>query len=346
VVLALQAWSMDVVRVGWAEWNFRGLEAKPHYGLFDRLIRPLDGTPGRLANDLHPANVSLGSSRVFETVPHLIDKPILEGGIVNSALGSLAAYYIQSETSRDAAGAPPLVRLGSFDMAQASERLRWMNVTHFVAKWEGTKRALQKLPEWRALDRYRGWELFELTSHDGGYVKVLPFRPEAVRAGRRWKEAGLEWLYTPAAMARPVAILGEQEAASPFERVIPYGDFVEAMAVQRQTGEGAELPPLRGVLSETIGEGHICFRTQAIGAPHVIKVSWFPNWRVEGAAHIYRIAPCFMLVYPEQEMVDLHYGRLMVDRLGIIVSWLGLLLLGAVIIRRRRTPCAIFGPDC
>ncbi len=348
VMLALQAWSVDLIRVGWAEWNFGGLEAKPHYGLFERLIMPLDGTPGRLANDLHPANVSLGSSRVFETVPHLIDKPILEGGLVNSALGSLAAYYIQSETSRDAAGAPPMVREGTFDMARASQHLRWMNVKHFVAKWEGCKQALRASPAWRSLDQYRGWELFELTSHDGGYVKVLPSRPVAVRAGERWKEAGLEWLYTPTALAKPVAILADGESAAPFDRVVSYAEFAADMAGQRRSAQSQpeEIPPLAGVLSETIEEGHIRFRTQAIGAPHVIKVSWFPNWRVEGAAHIYRIAPCFMLVYPEQEMVDLHYGRLMVDRLGIIVSWLGLLLLGAVIIRRRRTPCAIFGPDC
>jgi hypothetical protein len=348
VILALHWSSMDIVRVGWAAWNFGGLESKPHYELFDRLLAPLDGTPGRLANDLHPANVSLGSSRVFESVPHLIDKPILEGGIVNSALGSLAAYYIQSESSQHHAGAPPMVQCASFNMAHATAHLRWMNVTHFVAKWEGTKEAMRQAPVWRSRDHYRGWELFELTSHDGRTVKVLPAPPVAVRAGERWKEAGLEWLYTPSAFATPVAILGEHEPADPFAQVWSYEDFVAEMAAQRAAS--AELPaalPLpRSVLSESVEEGLIRFRTDAIGAPHLIKMSWFPNWQVTGASHIYRIAPCFMLVYPEQEMVELRYGRSAVDWLGMALSWLGLALLGLILVRRRSTPCAISEPDC
>ena len=39
----------------------------------------------------------------------LAGKPVLEGGLVNSALGSMYAYTIQGETSRTCAGFPPIV---------------------------------------------------------------------------------------------------------------------------------------------------------------------------------------------------------------------------------------------
>ncbi|MEA3470975.1 MAG: hypothetical protein U9R24_04595, partial [Thermodesulfobacteriota bacterium] len=79
-VLSLMAVSYSGNDVSeWAKWNYEGLENKADYPLFESLVLPLDNTPGRLANDLHGDNDRLGSTRVFETVPALINKDILEG---------------------------------------------------------------------------------------------------------------------------------------------------------------------------------------------------------------------------------------------------------------------------
>jgi len=68
----------------WASWNYGGLETKDSWPTFRALVMPLKGTPGRLANDLSPDNERFGSSRIFELVPSLIGKPILEGGLVKA----------------------------------------------------------------------------------------------------------------------------------------------------------------------------------------------------------------------------------------------------------------------
>ena len=41
----------------------------------------------------------------------------------------------------------------------------------------------------------------------------------------------------------------------------------------------------------------------------LVKVSYFPNWEVEGAEGPYRIAPNLMVVVPTEQEVHLHYGR-------------------------------------
>jgi len=69
----------------WSEFNFGGLERRPGYPAWRDLVLPLKGTPGRLANDLNEKNNAMGSTRIFESVPYAIGKPIVEGGLVNSA---------------------------------------------------------------------------------------------------------------------------------------------------------------------------------------------------------------------------------------------------------------------
>ena len=64
-----------------------------------------------MAFDLHPDNERLGSSRIFEAIPHLTQRGILEGGIVNSALGALPAYMIQGQVSDVEIHANEMIRL-------------------------------------------------------------------------------------------------------------------------------------------------------------------------------------------------------------------------------------------
>jgi hypothetical protein len=326
----------------WAAWNYSGLERKARWPVFRDLVLSLKGTPGRLANDLHGDNEAFGSSRIFECVPHLIGKPVLEGGIVNSALGSLFAYYIQSETSDLPAGYPSLVTPTTFNLTNATAHLELFNVKHFIARSARTREALRRHPDWRLLKEAQGWELYELLRHDGRYVFIPPNRPLAVRTPD-WKRAGLEWIYTPAAMDKPFAVLAEDEQTEPFARVLSHDDFRRFLASPGSTGrlEGEPEPvvfePLhvRGaVTSEEVGDNRIRFRTTAVGLPHIVKVSYFPNWQARGAREIYKVTPCFMLVYPEAEEVELYYGATLADNVGRTLSWAGLALLAVVACRR------------
>ncbi len=190
----------------WAEWNFGGLEGKPAWPVFRDLVMPLRGTPGRLANDLTEDNNRFGSSRIFELAPHLVGKPILEGGLVNSAAGAMFAYYIQSETSRSCAGYPPMVVPSSFNLTNATRHLELFNVKHFIARWPVLQDALARSPDWQLVTRVDGWDLYELLTHAGGLVHVLETTPVVLETAS-WKQRALDWIYVPEALSMPVVLV-------------------------------------------------------------------------------------------------------------------------------------------
>ena len=325
-----------------AQWNYSGLERKPAWPLLRDLVTPLRGTPGRLANDLHSDNEQFGSSRIFELAPHLVDKPVLEGGIVNSAIGSLFAYYIQGETSASHAGAPPIVRPPRFHPANATRHLRLFNVRHFIARWPGVKRAFARSPDWRSIRRAGDWELFELTYNDGRYVTVSRHLPVAVRT-RNWKRVALDWMDVAAWLDRPFLLLSPGDPAARRHGHIISEEEFDALVAAARAGNPNRLPtrplPLpeeeATVIEESVTDRSIRFRTRAVGAPHLIKMSYFPNWKVRGAARVYHVTPAFMLVYPEREEVELYYGATVSDTVGRAGTVLGLGIVVILLVRGR-----------
>ena len=324
----------------WAEWNYDGLEKKARWPVIRELVLPLAGTPGRLANDLNDYNVSLGSSRIFEATPHLTGKPILEGGVVNSALGSLFAYFIQSETSDHYAGLPPIVEPATFNFTNATRHLELLNVKHFIARSEMTRNALTESPDWIFVRESQGWELHELSTHDGNYVFVPAFDPVPVITADS-KATGLEWMYRPELLDRFFVLLEER-------RAIPRR-FAADAGVESATGVFDRFPPVASggkgrapavmqaaIHEEEVSARRIRFKTTAIGAPHIIKSCYFPNWKVRGAEGVYMVTPCFMLVYPTEEQVELYYGYVLSDNIGHVLALLGAVLLCIVVIRRRK----------
>jgi hypothetical protein len=318
----------------WSFWNFSGLEIKPSGGVFDELVLPLRGTPGRLANDLCAENDQLGSSRIFELAPHVAGKPILEGGLVNSGAGSMFAYYIQSESSPTCAGYPPIVQPATFNFTNATRHLELFNVKHFIARSEATRTALQADPRWRLLKREEEWELHELMSHDGHYVFIPPFQPVGVET-KHWKECALEWLYTLAVIDQPFVFIPPGTDPAGF----PAGDrLTEAAFRKRLAGVRAGEPNVTAspgaavaggrIWDEEVSDGRIAFKTDAVGAPHIIKCTYFPNWEVRGAKEVFMVSPAFMLVFPEREQVELTYGSTWSDLLGRGLTGVGWCLVG------------------
>jgi hypothetical protein len=86
------------------------------------------------------------------------------------------------------------------------------------------------------------------------------------------------------------------------------------------------------VISEKIENERITFETTAIGYPHIIKVSYFPNWRAQGADGPFVVSPSFMMVIPRQQEVTLIYERTGSDIIGMILTLVGWVAVLMVII--------------
>ena len=101
--------------------------------------------------------------------------------------------------------------------------------------------------------------------------------------------------------------------------------------------QGAPLDTSDAVVSNVvIDDHHISFKTTAVGVPHLIKVSYFPNWQATGAAGPYRAGPSLMIVVPTQENVSLEFGRTWTENVGRTFTVLAFLFVIGWAIRSRR----------
>ena len=78
----------------------------------------------------------------------------------------------------------------------------------------------------------------------------------------------------------------------------------------------------------TLASEEVSFRTNALGIPHLIKVSYFPNWSVQGAEGPFHAAPSLMVVVPREERVVLRFRSGGVERAGAGITFLTVLLIG------------------
>lgn len=328
VALAILAFPWDPPNHAryWAAFNFGGLEARPDGPFLKQLADTLRGTPGRLATDLHPGNEHLGSSRIFEAMPALCGKPILEGGIVNSALGSLAAYSVQGEISDNPAGWPLLVKPRRFDPATGLRRIELMGAKHFVARSRTVQRALDADPAWTLRTDFGKWRLYENTAVDGALVRAWNTDLPYLRSREPQRDI-VRWLGRRDAIAAPWVFLREGDPLPPVG--------TEWEPPEEGRGDVPPPPGFLGTVSRSVPlskdstPDHLRFHAEALGRPHLIAVSYFPNWRVSGARHIYLAGPGYMVVYPEEHEVELRFERTGADKAGLGLTGIGLLVLFA-----------------
>ena len=92
-------------------------------------------------------------------------------------------------------------------------------------------------------------------------------------------------------------------------------------------------------MRERVEAETISIETSAVGHPLLVKVSYHPRWRAEGADGPYLVSPALMLIVPRQPTVRLVYATTWADAAGraLTLAGLGLCLVGA----RRRRPSAL-----
>ena len=308
------AWDPPNYARSYSKWNFAGLEDRPEAPVYQDLVERLRGTPGRFSCDLHPYNERFGSTRAFEAMPALNGKPIIEGGIVNSALGSLVAYSVQGEVSDSPAGWPLRVIPKRMDVPTGLRHLELLGVRQFLARSSHVQKGIEADGAWSLIHDYGKWRLYENPSVDGSLVHAYPDGLPVV-VTNDFQGAIIAWAQSPSLASTPQIVVSSSSATS--ETSAP--PATSATSVTPET-----IPcPVRQSFNR------LSFSTDHLGVPHLIAVSAFPNWRaVRGAAQIYNATPGFMVVFPTEHEVELVFGPTRADWLGrfFLLPGLGLLL--------------------
>ncbi len=289
---------------GWAAYNYTGYETKPHWGTYMEMMDYIKSKPpGRWMVEQDHDNLNkLGTTRAFELIPFWTESATMEGLLVEGAFTSVFHFSNQALLSKKPSNAIPGLDQPSLNVAAGVNNLKMMNIRYMIASSDEVKKQLDKNPDVRFLANFDVFNFYEINTTNS-YVEVLKYEPYRIRTGK-WYDSILPWFNS--GDPDRIFILWDQgeEELNRFEEIT----FVQPDNPARH------IPDYEGeVVEEKIENEKITFETTAIGVPHIIKISYFPNWKAIGAEGPFVISPSFMMVIPAQNKVTLYYGSTTID---------------------------------
>ena len=321
IVLVATALSIHDVP-GWVKWNFEGYEGKADYAEYRTLMETVDTLPpGRIMWEANNEMNKYGTPMALMLFPYWSEgHPSMEGLFFESSLTTPFHFLNASEVSERPSNPVRGLNYRGFDMARGIEHLAVYNVDYYVsyteagaeaARAEGLAEVGVALP----------WRIFELPS--SSLVDIATSEPAVWAGGGDFKEPALEWYDDVDNMDKWLVEDGPPE----WNRVVAVDDRL--ISVESIAGAG--------VVTDIVSDDHrISFTTSAVGVPHLVKTSYFPNWTAEGAEGPYRAAPSLMVVVPTSEQVLLEFKNTSAENLGMALTLSAFVAMGVYAYQRYR----------
>jgi hypothetical protein len=314
VVMVVAVLSLSAIPT-WVQLTYSGYEGRATYPEYERLMNTVDALPpGRVAWEYNSEIWVYGTPLALSLFPYWSpEHPSMQGLYYESSLTTPFNFINESETSRDPSLRIPGLRYRSMDFARATAHLALYDVRYYVSFTdEAEQRALDYGLE--VVADAPPWTVFALPP--SRLIDVAAVEPTVWDGETEFSDAALEWYDDVDHLDRWLVASGPDIWA----RVSSVEERLGGQSSPYDIDAGA-------VTNIQVENDRISFDTTAIGVPHLVKVSYFPNWRVEGAEGPFRAAPSLMIVVPSEGSVELQFGRTGAETVGLILT---LLTIGAV----------------
>jgi len=307
----------------WAKWNYTGYEGKDAYPEYEALMGTLDALPpGRVMWEANSELNRYGTPMALMLTGYWSDgHPSMEGLLFESSVTTQFHFLNASEVSQRPSNPIPGLDYHRLDFDRATAHLAVYGVSYYVSFTdEATTAAAEAGLE--VLAEPEPFTVYALP--ESPMVEVATFEPAVWAGDGSFHDAALEWYDDVTRLDRWVVEGGPEEWPRITE--ISRSDSRDRIVAVREVGD------------VDIGHHHVSFRTEAVGVPHLVKVSYFPNWQADGAEGPWRAAPSLMVVVPTQEEVTLEFQNTTGEYLGLALSLASAVGVGAwwVMDRRRR----------
>ena len=313
-VMVVAVFSLSVVP-SWVERSYAGYEGRAVYPEYERLMATVDDLPpGRIAWEWNLAIGAYGTPLALSLFPYWSpEHPSMQGLYYESSLTTPFNFINESETSRDPSFRIPGLRYHPMDFARATPHLALYDVAYYVSFTDEAERSAFEFGLEAVADA-PPWTVFALPPSQSVDVAVL--EPSVWAGSSGFSDAALEWYDDVDNLDHWLVASGPDSWA----RV--------GFVAERLDGPSAayDVDP-NAVTNIHIEDDSISFDTTAVGVPHLVKVSYFPNWNAEGADGPFRAAPSLMVVVPTEGSVVLHFGRTWSETVGLALT---VLAIGAV----------------
>lgn len=312
----------------WARWNFTGYEGKPAYPEYHDIVQTMDDLGqsngcGRAMWEHEEQHDRYGTPMALMLLPFWTDGCIgsMEGLYFEASSTTPYHFINQDELSYGASnpqrdlpyvpGPPDQVQ---FDLG--IDHLQMLGVKYYMAISEQMIAFGRSNSSLRQVAVSGPWVVFEVA--DSALIEPLDNDPAVLTgvAPKHWLDAVMPWYTDPNSWNVWPASGGPKE----WERI-----------VEGQVPAATATTPV-AVTDQSLGNDSIRFTVTRPGTPILVKVSYFPNWKVSGAEGPWRVGPNLMVVVPTSNEVTLSYGMTTVDWGAWLVTLLG--IVGIVILWR------------
>ena len=331
----------------WAKWNYSGYEGKQAYAYtaegtpvlqsdywaeYQGLMTAIDALPpGRVMWEANNDMNRYGTPMALMLTPYWSPgHPSMEGLFFESALTTPFHFLNAAEVSQRPSNPVSGLNYHGMDFTRGVPHLMLYDVDYYVAFTDTATEAARAygLP---VLAQTEPFTVFRMPA--SSLIDVATYEPAV------WDSEGCR------------ARGADDEACSFLDAALTWYDDVESLDRWLvATGPASWLRTDDATLdnrSRVIGSGtvsnivlendRIAFDTTAVGVPHLIKVSYFPNWEAKGADGPYRAAPSLMVVVPTQEHVEIVFADTRAEIAGKALTAAAILgLLAWAVVRRRR----------
>jgi len=309
----------------WARHNYTGYESKEEWKTYNKLMKYLDSLPyGRVMFEFDKEIIQkYGTPRAFELIPFWTHQAGMEGLLVESSLTAPFHYINQAELSVKPRGTVAGWTVPSRNYDAAMMHLKYFNITYIMASSPEVISDLNNDNSVVFLNKIEPYYFYEIRGKHN-YVEILDNMPFRYKPTDNWVWDIKKWYLNPENLDNPVIYDDGSTYIQKFKE-IKNNDLqsVPSNPINQPKGE---------ILSENIQREKIEFETTGIGQPHLIKVSYFPNWHAVGAEGPYLVSPSFMLVFPTQKKVTLYYGMTYANKIGVTLTSIGWIIIFIILI--------------
>lgn len=323
-IVATAIYATSEIAGYWIKWNYSGFEGKASWKSFDQINRYIkELPPGRVMVEHSQKIDEFGTPRAFELLPYFANHPTMEGTLMEASFTAPFHFVNQAELSKEPSYAILGIDYPQMDIISGVKHLELYNIKYFLAVSKDIKNLANMHPGLELKKKFKvgpetEYALYEVVNATG-YVSIPRYRPLLVDTGE-WRETALKWYSDMDFIDVPLIHLTQAQSLKGRYKSIPAS--LKGEIPLEPTSEGT----ITGV---RVKDDELTFSTTAVGEPHWIKISYFPNWKAEGADGPYLASPSLMMVIPTEKNVRIYYGDTWSDTSGRLISLAGWLFVAA-----------------
>ena len=303
----------------WLNWNFSGYESKSNWTDITSLYEGLDTLePGRIMWEPNSDLNKYGTPMVLMTIPIFTDHQSVEGLYFDSSITTpfhfLAVSGVAERPSNPVGGLTYIN--GEFD--KGFRLMEDLGVDYFIAYTSSIKDKANKDENFNFLFSNEVFNVYSINTEkvelvgDNLYIFESPDFYERLR--NAVLRAGSEQSFFESAYKN-------FKDESNYKIIENYDESYADPSDKNTTLLISDL---------NIQNELITFKTNKPNQLHLIKVSYFPNWKIKNGYGPFRISPSFMAVIPKDEFVEIKFESSKTEKALNLLSILT--LFGALLI--------------